>query len=213
MANLWLADTDNRHKYEPIINAHLKILSQIAWNKDTHWVNLNFDDSWQVCVSENAEKLCFMVSPGYNFQLASLFLRTSNWDFISKKDKVVYQQLGVEILDETFKKNIFHQNNIGSGFYSLINPINNQVADDRKAWWQHCEAIIALSMCPKKYARELAQLKHYFFSNFSDSKNKGEYFNLTKDNIPITSELKGAKGKSLYHTIEMIRFLKENEPN
>jgi mannose/cellobiose epimerase-like protein (N-acyl-D-glucosamine 2-epimerase family) len=211
MANLWLADTLNRGMYEPIIRDNLRIINQIAWNNQTNWVNLKFDDSWAVCKSPNVENPCFTVSPGHNFQLASLLLRTKAWDFISDSDKSAYYKRGIEILDVTLKKPIFAENNLDNGFYSLVNPLTNKILDDRKTWWQHCEALIALSLSDGKYTTELNQLEHFFFNTFPDFKNKGEFFYVDKNNNPITSELKGSIGKSAYHTIEMIRFLDENK--
>lgn len=207
MSNLWLADTENGQMYEPIIKEHLKILAEIAWNPKSNWVNLKFDDAYKVCVNSSTEKPCFNGSPGYNFQLASLFLRTKSWSFFSAKEKKKYQKLGREIVDATLIKDIYYQNDISQGFYGEINPVTNEVLDARKSWWQHCEAIIALSMVQDKHATEFEKLKSFFFNHFSDFQYKGEYFYLSRTNQPITGELKGAKGKSMYHTIEMIRFL------
>ncbi len=211
MANLWLTDTLNRAKYEPVIKENLKIINQIAWNKQTNWVNLKFDDLWTVCKNTHAEDPCFTVSPGHNFQLASLLLRTKSWNFISDLDRSVYYKSGKEILGVTLKKPIYTDNSFGNGFCSLVNPLTNKILDDRKTWWQHCEAIIALSLCEGQYSSELKQLEHFFFDTFPDFNNNGEYFYVDKDNNPITSELKGSIGKSAYHTIEMIRFLEENK--
>jgi len=209
MANLWLADTLNRGMYEPIIRENLKIINQIAWNNQTNWVNLKFDDSWAVCKSQDVENPCFTVSPGHNFQLASLLLRTKAWDFILDSEKSSYYKSGKEILDATLKKPIFADKNLSHGFFSQVNPFTNKILDYRKTWWQHCEALIALSLCEGQYASELKQLEHFYFNTFPDFKNKGEFFYVDKDNKPITSELKGSIGKSAYHTIEMIRFLDE----
>jgi mannose/cellobiose epimerase-like protein (N-acyl-D-glucosamine 2-epimerase family) len=212
MANLWLADTANRNLYEPVIRKNLEIIRKIAWNAQTNWVNIKFDDSWKVCENIDEQNPCFTVSPGHNFQLASLFLRTPQWNFITDKEKQDYKTLGEEIIDATLKKPIF-DNNIENGFFSLVNPINDKVLDNRKTWWQHCEAIIALSLCKGKYNKELEKLELFFFSHFPDYQLKGEYFYLDSNNKPVTSELKGSIGKSAYHTIEMIRFLQENEYN
>ena len=211
LGNLWLADKENRHKYEPIINENLAILYKHAWANELGWVNLKYDDYWNVCKHESAEKICFTVTPGHNFQFASLLLRTKDWDFISEADKLKYKKMGLEILSSTLQKPIFSGNNISEGFFSEVNPTTNQILDFRKTWWQHCEAMIALSLCNGKYATELEALENYFFSHFPDFKNKGDFFFLDKDNQPITTELKGAKGKSAYHTIELIRFLMENK--
>jgi cellobiose epimerase len=204
MANLWDADTSNKNKYENILKENLEILYKIGWNKETGWVNVKFNDSWEVCTTENNKGPCFTVTPGHNFQLASLFLRTKDWPFLSEGSKIKYQVLGNEILSKTLANP--NLNNIGNGFYSEFNSITNTVLDKRKTWWQHAEAIIALSFASEKYSKELNELEKFYFKNFQDTINGGEYFYVTENDEPITKELKGSIGKSIYHTIEMIRF-------
>jgi mannobiose 2-epimerase len=211
MENLWIADTANRKMYEPYLQENLKIAYQSAWNKDLGWVNLKFDDNWNLCKHESPEKPCFTVSPGHNFQFASLLLRTKDWIFLTNAEQKMYKELGMEIIQKTLKKNIYPANNLTQGFYSLVNPLTNKILDDRKTWWQHCEALIALSLADTKYETELKELEQFYFSNFPDNKNGGEFFYLDKLNIPITSELKGSIGKSAYHSVEMVRFL-SNRP-
>lgn len=209
MANLWLADTENRKIYEPIILENIRIAADRAWDREKAWVNVRFDDSWDVCESEDSENPCFKVAPGHNFQLASVLLRTKNWEFITKEDKKAFENLGLEIVAATLGQPIFYGTDISKGFVSEVNPWTNTISDDRKTWWQHCEAIIALSLCDEKYSKELQQLEDFYFSSFPDFEDKGEFFFLSKDDEPITEEAKGSMGKSTYHTIEMIRFLME----
>ncbi len=207
MANLWSVDIENRQKYEAIILENIRIAKDKAWNEEKGWVNVKFDDLWLVCKNENEENPCFKVAPGHNFQLASVLLRTKYWDYISKEEREIFETLGLEIIAKTLQQPIFYGTDISKGFISEINPRTNQISDDRKSWWQHCEAIIALSLCDEKYAKALKQSEDFFFSTFPDFENGGEFSYLNKDNEPITEELKGSIGKSAYHTIEMIRFL------
>jgi mannose/cellobiose epimerase-like protein (N-acyl-D-glucosamine 2-epimerase family) len=207
MANLWLADSVNRKKYEPLILENIRIAGDKAWDQEKGWVNVRFDDSWEVCKSEDEETPCFMVAPGHNFQLASVLLRAGNWDFIPEQEREKFKNMGLEILAATLNQPIFYGSDLSEGFISEINPLTNAVTDDRKTWWQHCEALIALSLCDGKYNEELTKLEAFYFGSFPDFENGGEFFYLSKDNEPITSELKGSMGKSAYHTIEMIRFL------
>ena len=209
MANLWDADTSNKNKYENILKENLEILYKIGWNKERGWVNVKFNDTWEVCITENNNEPCFTVTPGHNFQLASLFLRTKDWTFLSEESKTKYQVLGNEILSKTLANP--NLNNIGNGFYSEFNPITNAVLDKRKTWWQHAEAILALSFADEKYSKELNELEKFYFKNFQDITNGGEYFYVTENNEPIVTELKGSIGKSIYHTIEMIRFRNINK--
>lgn len=209
LGNLWLADTLNRDKYEPYIKENLDLLYKVAWNTETNWVNIKFKDDWTVCESPDKSKPCFTVSPGHNFQLGALFLRSKTWTFLNQETKTIYQAKGREIINSTLHKPIFGNKHIGNGFISLVNPHTDEVLDDRKTWWQHAEAIIALSMCKNTYVEELKQLETFYFKNFQDHQNKGEFFYLDNNNRPITTELKGSMGKSTYHTIEMIRFLME----
>lgn len=207
MENLWITDTANRKNYETYLQENLKIAYQSAWNKDLGWVNLKFDDNWNPCKHESPEKPCFNVSPGHNFQFASLLLRTKDWIFLTDGERKKYKKLGLEIIKKTLKKNIYPAKNLTQGFYSLVNPLTNKILDDRKTWWQHCEALIALSLTESKYKKDLKELEQFYFSNFLDKKNGGEFFYIDKSNIPITAELKGSIGKSAYHSVEMVRFL------
>jgi len=207
MENLWLADTPNREKYEPYLKENISIAYQNGWNRALGWVNIKFDDSWSPCEHRSAEEPCFNVAPGHNFQFASLLLRSKNWDFLTSEEKLKYQNLGLEIIDATLKKHIYPSDNLDQGFYSEVNPVNNEITDRRKTWWQHCEALIALSLAEDKYSAELKELETFYFDSFQDDVNRGEFFYLDENNKPLTNEWKGSIGKSTYHTIEMIRFL------
>jgi len=209
MENLWLADTENREKYTPFLKENLEIIYKNAWNDNLGWVNIKFNDKWNVCKHESAKNPCFKVAPGHNFQLASLLLRTKNWIFLTNAEREKYKKLGLEILKVTLKKPIFPNPNLSQGFYSEINPISNEVTDKRKTWWQHSEALIALSLANNQFKKEFISLESFYINSFPDKINGGEYFYLNENNIPLTDELKGSIGKSTYHTIEMIRFLNQ----
>jgi len=211
MENLWLADSLNRNKYEPYLKENLSIAYEKAWNEELGWVNIKFDDSWNVCEHQSDKKVCFNVSPGHNFQFASLLLRTKYWDFLTAKEQGKYEDLGIEILSNTLNKPIYPASNLSQGFFSEINPITNKVIDDRKTWWQHCEALIAFSLAGEKFEIKLIELEKFYFNAFTDTDKGGEYFYLDRNNVPQIDELKGNIGKSTYHTIEMIRFLNMNK--
>jgi len=207
MENLWSADAANRNKYEPYLKENLRIAYDSGWNRKLGWVNIKFDDAWQPCEHPSAEKPCFTVAPGHNFQFASLLLRTKNWDFLTPEEQTKYQKLGIEILTTTLKKQIYPKDNLSQGFYSEVNPVNNKIIDKRKTWWQHCEALIALSLADRKFEKELKELEQFYFNSFPDKENGGEFFYIDENNIPQADEKKGNIGKSTYHTVEMIRFL------
>ncbi|MDR6238813.1 AGE family epimerase/isomerase [Aureibacter tunicatorum] len=212
MYNLWTVDTANREKYEPILKENLLLAKRHAWNAEIGWVNVKFDDQWRVCTTENDENPCFTVTPGHNFQLASAFLRAKDMDIFSPQERKEFEELGFEIIDSTLKKSyVFFAEDLSEGFVSEVNPLLDAVLNDRKTWWQHCEALIAMSLCGGKYEEQISQLKKFFFKNFPDFEHGGEYFFIDKNNQPIKDELKGSIGKSTYHTIEMIRYLKERE--
>jgi len=210
MENLWLADSKNKNKYEPYLKENLSIAYENAWNEKLEWVNIKFDDEWNFCEHSSDEKPCFTVSPGHNFQFASLLLRTGYWNFLTDEEQKKYRKLGTEILSKTLEKPIYSSNDLSQGFFSEVNPVTNEVIDDRKTWWQHCEALVALSLAGEKFEDKTIELKKFYFNTFMDLKHGGEFFYLDKNNNPQTEELKGNIGKSAYHTIEMIRFLDNN---
>ena len=209
MENLWTADSANREKYEPFLVENIKLAYEHGWNQDLGWVNIRFADDWQPCPHESAEAPCFLVTPGHNFQYASLFLRARNWDFLTADDQQRYFDFGMEVLRETMQKPIFPSTDLSQGFFSEVNPVTSEVTDNRKTWWQHCEALIALSLSDGSFEEEQKNLEAYYFSTFPDQQNGGEFFYVDAENQPLTEDLKGSIGKSAYHTIEMIRFLNE----
>ena len=211
MVNLWSADTANRTKYEPYIMENMDLLYQNGWDREIGWVNVKFDDEWNGCRNAVPKFPCYTVAPGHNFQLAALLLRASKFPFLEKGKQKDYRETGLEIIKTTLEKPIFDSVGIGNGFFSEMNPLTDETVDKSKTWWQHTEAIIALSLCDGKYAKEQAQLEHFFYTSFPDFENKGEFFFLYEDNQPFTDEQKGSIGKSAYHTVEMIRFSLESK--
>ncbi|MBB6460256.1 AGE family epimerase/isomerase [Flammeovirga kamogawensis] len=210
MINLWNADNLHKTNYEHQLAENIDLLYQHGWNEKTSWVNVKFNDDWTVQKTENGD--CnFTVTPGHNFQLAALLLRAASLNFLSDENKAKYQSLGKHIIDVTLQKNIFHVGEIGNGFYSEVNPNTNKIIDTRKTWWQHAEAIIALSLYEEKYEKEQKDLEKFFYKTFTDRIVGGEYFYVTENNKPITTELKGSIGKSTYHTIEMLRFITKKQ--
>ena len=207
MENLWLIDVENRVKYEPYLKENIQIAFDKGWNKELGWVNIKFDDSWNPCQHSSPDSICFSVTPGHNFQYASIFLRARDWNFLTKKEQLKYQEFGIDVLNTTLEKPIFPEKDLSQGFYSEVNPVSNEVKDKRKTWWQHCEALIALSLADGKFKVKAKNLENFYFNTFSDKEYGGEFFYVNEFNIPQTDELKGNIGKSAYHTIEMIKFL------
>ena len=207
MENLYLVDENNRNKYEPYLKENIQIAFDNGWNKELGWVNIKFDDSWNPCQHSSPDSICFNVTPGHNFQYASIFLRAKDWEFLTKQERLKYQKFGIEILNTTLEKPIFPKKDLSQGFYSEVNPVTNKVTDKRKTWWQHCEALIAFSLADEKFKVQAKNLKNFYFNAFPDNENGGEFFFVDELNIPQTDELKGSIGKSAYHTIEMIKFL------
>ena len=207
MENLWRADTANRAKYESFLKENLRLAYEHAWNDELGWVNIKLDDEWKPCEHESEENPCFTVSPGHNFQFASLLLRTKDWPFLTDEERNNYNRLGLNILEKTLAKPIFPNEDLSQGFYSEVNPLNDAIIDDRKTWWQHCEALLSLSLASDIYNDEIAALEQFYFEHFPDQVNGGEFFYLDKNNDPQVDVPKGSIGKSIYHTVEMIRFL------
>ncbi len=203
MANLWSADTAHQFKYDYILKEHLEIAYQKVWNSQCGWVNRSFNDYW----TPIQNRATCVVTPGHNFQYASLLLRAHKWNFIAPSEGAMYSKLGRTILNTTLLKPIWHNNSIKNGFYSEVNSSNDFIVSDLRCWWQHCEAIIALSLAKDQFGDELNELIDFYFTNFSDMEKGGDFFYVDRFDKPVTSELKGSKGKSTYHVAEMIRFL------
>lgn len=199
MLNLWQADKIHGHKYQEHIVENIELLYQYGWNTETAWVNVNFDKDWQLSGSNNR------VLAGHNFQLAALLQRAAELPFVDVSQSQRWRKRAQVIVDKTMTKPIFSDKTKAS-FYSAYNLEDNSVIDSRKAWWQHAEAVIALSL-DKRYPDELNNIKTFFLQHFIDRSKGGEFFYLDQDNHPQTEELKGSIGKSAYHTTEMFRYL------
>jgi len=176
MENLWLADTANAEKYVPYLKENVALAYQHVWNKEQEWVNVKLDDQWVPCPHPSPAEPCFTVTPGHNFQFASLMLRTKRWTFLSSEERAKYFKLGLAILESTLQKPIFPAEGIAQGFYSEVNPVTNEVIDNRKTWWQHCEALIAFSLAGDRYQKEHKALETFYFNTFPDTTHGGEYF-------------------------------------
>ncbi|GAA6139720.1 hypothetical protein NBRC116583_34670 [Arenicella sp. 4NH20-0111] len=205
MNNLW-AISPNPKPLQALLSKHVQYAHDYLWDSAKNWINIRFDSDWGVC--PNADGKCFSVAPGHNFQLAWLLLNTRNWTFISKENQHKYDILGRRIISATLEKEIWGESSKG-GFFSEYDPSDSQRISHLKAWWQHSEAIIALSFYDPS-SQKLKDLLDFFELSFKDRVYGGEYFYLDKDNRPILTEPKSSIGKSAYHTVEMYRFLIEN---
>jgi len=207
---LWEIDIDNRDKYEPFIKENTALLLDKSWNPDLGWVNLKFDSEWNLCGKVNNTEPCYNVSPGHNFQLSWVLLKLSNFSFLEDKTRTRCKELGNSILENTMKKSIWAKE-VSNGFVSEINPANNTIISKQKTWWQHAEAITALSYAKEKYSNEFKMLLNFFTTNFVDFKNGNEHFCLNEDNSPVLDKPKGSMGKSSYHITEMIYYMNQNQ--
>lgn len=212
MANLWEADVENRPKYEAYLARHLDLAYKKLWNPRTLWVNITFDQDWNVCGISEEGCCCFDVMPGHNFQLAWTLLRARDWNFIAQEKRHKYDSLGQFIIQTTLKHPVWGDpTNLAQGFYEQVNPETNTLISRKKSWWQHCEAIIALSFVKAKYSDELEQLERYFTHFFVDFELGNEFFYLDATNQVYKEEPKGSLGKSSYHTAEMVKYLLKNK--
>ena len=91
MENLWSADVKNRDKYESYLKENIALAYKNGWNKELGWVNIKFDDNWNPCSHDSPTTPCFNVTPGHNFQFATLFLRAKNWTFLTEEERVKYK--------------------------------------------------------------------------------------------------------------------------
>ncbi|MEO0898479.1 MAG: AGE family epimerase/isomerase [Bacteroidota bacterium] len=201
LAYLWEADSSYHQNYERVMEEHMDLLFDRGWNEEEGWVQLNFKEDWTIPQEDGVRK----VTPGHNFQLGWNLIRASSWPFLSEEKRQSYANLGISILETSMQKPIF-DGDVSGGFFREMDARSNSVVDQRKSWWQHAEAIIALSFLPDK-SKERDQLFAFFAQNFVDWKSGGEFFFLDQDNQPDVEELKGSMGKSSYHITEMVSFL------
>ena len=205
MNNLWLA-SPTPNKYESTLAQQAEFAFQYLWNAEKGWVNVKLQANWNTCKNSRGES--FSVAPGHNFQLAWLLMNTQNWRFLAPEQREKYTQLGKHIVTTTLAKPIW-DGAVNKGFFAAYNPANSERLSDEKTWWQHSEALIALSFYERD-GPELRALLDFFENHFIDHVNGGEFFHIDNNNQPITTHAKSSLGKSAYHTVEMYRYLIES---
>ena len=210
MFYLWEQDVENRHKYEPFLKENINLLLKHGWNSELGWVNLKFDKEWGLCKNEDNGEPCINVVPGHNFQLGWVLLQSSTLPFVSTEKQLQCKILGTKIIETSMKKPIW-DSSVSNGFFNEVNPATSEVLSKQKTWWQHAEAITALSFVKDSYSSEYHELFSFFKNNFVDFENGNEHFFLNEDNSPVNDEPKGSMGKSSYHVTEMIYYLNEND--
>lgn len=199
--NLLHCHLNDREEYESIVAEIMEIAYRKVWDESSGWVNTKFTDSWEPMTGTEDQ-----VSPGHNFQFASLLLRSKAWDFIPESKKQAYMDLGNRIIKRTLEKNIWENQNTSFGFYESVSRGGDQILSSNKSWWQHCEALIALSLSDDENKPAFESLRKFYFNTFIDQENGGEWAQVDKTNVPLV-EPKGSLGKSVYHHIECLRFL------
>lgn len=207
---MWEQDVENRANYEPFIKENTSLLLKHGWNPKLGWVNLKFDRKWRLCGKENNAEPCFNVVPGHNFQLGWVLLKASTLPFLSPDVQLQCKKLGTVIIENTIKKPIW-DGSVSNGFISEVNPVTGELLSKQKTWWQHAEAITALSFVKDTNTSEYHELLGFFKNNFVDFENGNEHFFLNEDNSPVYDEPKGSMGKSSYHVTEMVYYLNEND--
>ncbi|WP_163423716.1 AGE family epimerase/isomerase [Flagellimonas sp. CMM7] len=207
---MWEQDLENRAKYEPFLKENIALLLEYGWNAKLGWVNLKFDREWRLCGKENNVEPCFNVVPGHNFQLGWVLLQSSTFPFLNPDVQMQCKKLGTAVIENTMKKPIW-DGSVSNGFYSEVNPATGKILSKRKTWWQHTEAITALSFMKVSFPNEFKSLLNFFRDNFVDFKGGNEFFFLTEDNSPILTEPKGSMGKSSYHVTEMVLYINQNK--
>lgn len=209
MFYLWDVDVENREKYEPYIKQNVALLLDKGWNSELQWVNLKFDREWNLCGKVGSNPPCHNVVPGHNFQLGWVLLKSSQLPFLSEETKLRCRELGASVIEATVEKNIWDEK-ISNGFFSEVNPANGEIISKEKTWWQHAEAIIALSFMRETLTNEFEELFDFFKNSFVDFEGGNEHFLLTQKNAPVLEEPKGSMGKSSYHITEMVYYINLN---
>ena len=203
MANLQPIMTDPR-LINSVLASQLEFASNYIWNKELEWVNVKLTNNWAPAQSNSN------VMPGHNFQLAWVLMNSKNWKFLDETKVEKYENLGRKIMVKTLNKNIWDKKSTKKSFYREFDTKAHKVSSDNKSWWQHAEAIIALSFFYDN-KESITDYVEFFEKHFVDFANGGEFFYLQSDNTPITKHAKSSRGKSAYHTVEMYRFLIENQ--
>jgi mannose/cellobiose epimerase-like protein (N-acyl-D-glucosamine 2-epimerase family)/putative intracellular protease/amidase len=104
------------------------------------------------------------------------------------------------------------------GWYDLVHrtlrdgeSTHRFVSNDRKAWWQQEQAILAYLLLAgetgdKEFARQAREAAAFYNAFFLDHDEGGVYFNVLAEGTPYllgTERLKGSHAMSMYHAAEL----------
>lgn len=219
LINLMEADTSRQAEYQATLRDLVSLAAEHLPDRNTGWIKENFARNWKADWRDwqrQGEHSVGIV--GRNLQYAWLLLRAAQWKFISPKVATQYRQMAYQSIDNMLSKPSWDSEN-GGFLDAFVRENDSPMWNTNKAWWQQAEALMALAAAlhfgeadlgdkrRERYADALSKTAIFFHRHFVDRENGGEFFNVTRNGTAIENELKGQKGKSAYHTVELAKFM------
>jgi cellobiose epimerase len=225
------ADTERRAEYERTLFFLGDQVLRSFQDEKTGWIVENFAADWAPQWRDWQKQDPFTVGVvGHNFQAAWLLMRVGDLARASNSKKFNSYYVGAEkILGAMLAKPIAGEKPLNAapvdfengGVGDVFKRENSEpMWHTNKAWWQQCEAILALThwqtlgrsteaFDTKKALAFRDKTFEFFVQNYVDKKGGGEFAEVSKTGEPNLGAPKGQYGKSTYHTIELYRYLKK----
>lgn len=186
----------------------------------TGWIIENFTSDWKPdWRSWQVQGDSTIGITGHNYQAAWFLLRATEFEEISEGKKAQYLESAKSILTAMLRSESLDSEN-GGVFDAFKREADEPMWHTNKAWWQQAEMILALTKAESvnlftdadtsiqaRQARDKAV--QFYFDNFVDYQNGGEFPVVQKNGTPVFTENKGQAGTGSYHQVELAIMMKE----
>lgn len=207
------ADIANRESYLLVITELADLVSTYFPDKETGWIVENFTSDWQPDWRDWQKQGEFTIGiVGHNFQAAWLLMRIA--ELIPDQTKSnQYKNIARSILTSMLSKPVIDRKN-GGFFDAYKRETNETMWNTNKAWWQQAEGILALTFAVKNglLADRDAVIQRdkavdFYFKHFVDHAFGGEFDVVDQSGMPVAEAMKGHRGKSTYHSVELAKYM------
>ncbi len=208
------ADTERRPAYEAVVRELADLVAAKFPDPRTGWIVENFTRGWTPDWRDwqkQGESTIGIV--GHNFQAAWFLMRAA--EAADPTSAASYRNVARTLLTSMLDKGAVDWER-GGFFDAFKRESSEPMWNTNKAWWQQAEAILALTLAEKtgvltteKAALARRKGLEFYFGHFVDYRRGGEFDTVDKDGNPTPDAVKGSLGKSVYHTVELARYMRE----
>ncbi len=214
--------TARRIEYVQTIEELADIVAAKFPDPSTGWIIENFTADWKPeWRGWQVQGDSTIGITGHNYQAAWFLMRATEFPEIPTAKKMVYLASARTILTAMLSSASLDSIR-GGVFDAFKRELDEPMWNTNKAWWQQAEMILALAKADviglfqdhtlaQKMRRARSMATIFYFANFIDHENGGEFTTVEANGTPIPADNKGQAGTGSYHQVELARFMKEYE--